>query len=262
MEMSHRSAAFEGIIQKAEADLRSLLGLGPDHAVLFLQGGASLQFAMVPANLRAAGASADYVLSGHWSKAALKEAQKSGRARVAGSTESSGFDRVPAQGELDLDPGAAYLHFTSNNTIYGTQWSIDPEPPARRAARLRRLLRRPQPARGRRAPGPLLRGRAEEPRPGGGHAGDRPEGPPRADPGRSAGGARLPPDGGEPLALQHAADLRDLRRGPRPGVAEEPRRARRGRRSGTRRRRRSSTKRSTAAAGSTAGTPTRPAARA
>ncbi len=130
MEMSHRSAAFEAIIQKAEADLRLLLGLGDDFAVLFLQGGASLQFAMVPANLRAAGSSADYVLSGHWSKAALKEAQKAGRARVAGSTESSAFDRVPAQGELDLEPDAAYLHFTSNNTIYGTQWSIDPEPPA------------------------------------------------------------------------------------------------------------------------------------
>jgi len=128
-EMSHRSAAFEGIIQRAEADLRSLLGLGPEHAVLFLQGGASLQFATVPANLRATGASADYVLSGHWSAAALKEAQKSGRARVAGSTESSGFDRVPAQGELDLDAGAAYLHFTSNNTIYGTQWSSFPAPP-------------------------------------------------------------------------------------------------------------------------------------
>ncbi len=130
MEMSHRSAAFEAIIQKAEADLRLLLGLGDDFAVLFLQGGASLQFAMVPANLRAAGSSADYVLSGHWSKAALKEAQKAGRARVAGSTESSAFDRVPAQGDLDLEPDAAYLHFTSNNTIYGTQWSIDPEPPA------------------------------------------------------------------------------------------------------------------------------------
>ncbi|MGE5126499.1 MAG: 3-phosphoserine/phosphohydroxythreonine transaminase [Betaproteobacteria bacterium] len=130
MEMSHRSAAFEAIIQRAEADLRSLLGVGGDHVVLFVQGGATLQFATVPANLRAAGASADYVLSGHWSKAALKEAQKSGRARVAGSTESSAFDRVPAQGELDLDPDAAYLHFTSNNTIYGTQWSIDPEPPA------------------------------------------------------------------------------------------------------------------------------------
>jgi phosphoserine aminotransferase len=129
MEMSHRSAAFEGIVQRAEADLRSLLGLGDAHAVLFLQGGATLQFAMVPANLRAPGASADYVLSGHWSRAALKEAEKTGRARVAGSTEAARFDRVPEQGELDLDPGAAYLHFTSNNTIYGTQWSIDPEPP-------------------------------------------------------------------------------------------------------------------------------------
>jgi phosphoserine aminotransferase len=129
LEMSHRSAAFEGIIQKTEADLRALVGLGSDRVVLFLQGGASLQFAMVPANLRAAERSADYVVSGHWAKVALKEAQKSGRARVAGSTEASAFDRVPAQGELDLDGGAAYLHFTSNNTIYGTQWTTPPEPP-------------------------------------------------------------------------------------------------------------------------------------
>jgi phosphoserine aminotransferase len=128
LEMSHRSAAFEAIIQKAEADLRALAGLGPEHAVLFLQGGATLQFAMLPANLRPAGASADYLVSGHWSQAALKEAQKSGRARVAGSTEGSGFDRIPAQAELDLDSGAAYLHFTSNNTIYGTQWPQPPEP--------------------------------------------------------------------------------------------------------------------------------------
>ena len=130
LEISHRSAAFEAIIHKAEADLRALAGIGPDHAVLFLQGGATLQFAMVPANLRAAGASADYVLSGHWSKAALQEADKTGRARVAASAEASGFDRVPTQAELDLDPTAAYLHFTSNNTIYGTQWPEPPEPPA------------------------------------------------------------------------------------------------------------------------------------
>jgi phosphoserine aminotransferase len=130
LEMSHRSKPFETIIQRAEADLRALLGLGADHAVLFLQGGASLQFAMVPMNLRAAGASADYLLTGHWSKAAFKEAQKGGRARPAGSTEATGFDRIPDRSELDLDPEAAYLHFTSNNTIYGTQWSIDPEPAA------------------------------------------------------------------------------------------------------------------------------------
>ena len=82
MEMSHRSAAFETVVQRAEADHRSRQGLGPDYTVLFLQGGASLQFAMVPMNLRAAGASADYVLSGHWSKAALKERPEIGpRAR-------------------------------------------------------------------------------------------------------------------------------------------------------------------------------------
>jgi phosphoserine aminotransferase len=130
LEMSHRSAAFEAIIHKAEAELRALAGIGPDYAVLFLQGGASLQFAMVPANLRREGASADYVLSGHWSKAALQEAQKQGRVRVAASTEGSAFDRVPSQAELDLDAAAAYLHYTSNNTIYGTQWSQPPEPPA------------------------------------------------------------------------------------------------------------------------------------
>jgi phosphoserine aminotransferase len=130
MELSHRSAAFGEVIEQAEADLRALLDLSSDYSVLFLQGGASLQFSMVPANLRPAGASADYVLTGNWSRAALKEAAKAGSARTVGSTESSGFDRVPAQGELDLDPEAAYVHFTSNNTIYGTQWSTEPEPPS------------------------------------------------------------------------------------------------------------------------------------
>lgn len=130
MEMSHRSAAFEAIIRGAEADLRALLGIPAGYAVLFLQGGASLQFAMVPMNLRSAGASADYVLTGHWSKGALKEAEKLGPTRVAGSTEESRFDRIPAPGELQLDPGAAYLHFTSNNTIYGTEWPSEPVPPA------------------------------------------------------------------------------------------------------------------------------------
>ncbi len=129
MELSHRSAAFEAIVQKAEADLRTLTGFGADHAVLFLQGGASLQFAMLVQNLLPQGASADYVVSGHWAKAALAEAQKLGRARAAGSSEATGYDRVPQQAELELDPSAAYLHYTSNNTIYGTQCSQAPEPP-------------------------------------------------------------------------------------------------------------------------------------
>jgi phosphoserine aminotransferase len=130
MEMSHRSPAFEAIIQGAEADLRALLGLSDAFAVLFLQGGASLQFAMLPMNLRAPQASADYVLTGHWSRTALKEAEKLGRARVAGSSEATKFDRIPAPEELALDPQAAYLHFTSNNTIYGTEWFTEPEPPS------------------------------------------------------------------------------------------------------------------------------------
>jgi phosphoserine aminotransferase len=130
MEMSHRSAAFEAIIGEAEADLRALAGIGDEHAVLFLQGGATLQFAMLPMNLRAAGASADYVLSGHWSKAALKEAEKLGAARAAGSSEATNFDRIPPVAELSLDEKAAYLHFTSNNTIYGTEWKAEPRPPA------------------------------------------------------------------------------------------------------------------------------------
>jgi phosphoserine aminotransferase len=129
MEMSHRSPAFEDIIGRAEADLRALLGLGEEFAVLFLQGGASLQFTMVPMNLRPAGASADYVLTGHWSKAALKEAEKLGAVRVAGSSEATKFDRLPAVGEVQADAKAAYLHFTSNNTIYGIEWFTEPMVP-------------------------------------------------------------------------------------------------------------------------------------
>jgi phosphoserine aminotransferase len=129
MELSHRSAAFEAIAQKAEADLRALTGFGAEHAVLFLQGGASLQFAMLPANLRGDSASADYLVTGHWSKAALAEARKQGQARAAASSEATGFDRLPERASFDLDPRAAYLHYTSNNTIFGTAWREAPEPP-------------------------------------------------------------------------------------------------------------------------------------
>src|SRR3972149_2071729 len=131
MEMSHRSKEFEGIIQGAEADLRALLGVPDDYRVLFLQGGATLQFAMLPMNLRPAGASADYVLTGAWAKAAIKEAEKVGRVRVAGSSEASSFSYIPSPADLQLDPQAAYLHFTSHETIHGVEWAADaePEPP-------------------------------------------------------------------------------------------------------------------------------------
>lgn len=122
LEMSHRSPAFENVMQKTEADLRELLDIPANYKVLFLQGGASTQFAMIPMNLRAAGASADYVINGSWGTAALKESQKLGPTRIAASTESTNFDRISAPESLDLDPQAAYLHYTSNETIHGVQY--------------------------------------------------------------------------------------------------------------------------------------------
>jgi len=127
MEMSHRSAAFENIICTTETDLRKLLNIPANYKVLFLQGGASLQFAMVPMNLLPATGDADYILTGSWSQKALAEAIKFGKVRVAGSTESENFARIPTQSELTLNPDAAYVHFTSNNTIYGTEWHNEPE---------------------------------------------------------------------------------------------------------------------------------------
>ena len=127
MEISHRSAEFESLIQTAEADLRTLLKIPGNYKVMFLQGGASLQFAMLPMNLRPAGSSADYIVTGTWSKTAFKEAQKLGATHAAANTESMNFDRLPEK--LDLDPKAAYLHFTSNETIHGVEWKTEPQPP-------------------------------------------------------------------------------------------------------------------------------------
>ena len=115
-ELSHRGPEYTAIHEDAEAGVRRLLGLDDDWAVLFLQGGASAQFAWVPLNL---GPGGDYVLSGVWSEKALAEAQLVGPARAAGSSADTRFDRLPTP---DLDPAASYVHVTSNNTIYGTQW--------------------------------------------------------------------------------------------------------------------------------------------
>jgi len=106
----------------AEADLRRLGRIPDDYKVLFLQGGASLQFSMVPMNLLTEGSITDYLITGDWSKKALKEAKKVGATNVAASTESEGFRRVPAPAEIKFTPGAAYVHMTSNNTIVGTEW--------------------------------------------------------------------------------------------------------------------------------------------
>ena len=130
MEMSHRSKAFEAILHNAEADLRALLGISDDYGVVFMQGGATLQFAMVAMNLLPAGASADYIVTGSWGRAAYKEAAKLGKVRAAANSEPNNFSAIPTQAELDLDPQAAYLHFTTNETIHGLEWQTEPIPPA------------------------------------------------------------------------------------------------------------------------------------
>ncbi len=127
MEWSHRSNEFEAINNGAEQGLRRLLGLGDDWAVLFLQGGASLQFSMAPMNLLQNQARADYLVHGTWGRKAIIEARKEGAARVAASSEESGWRRVPRTDEFELDAGAKYVHFTSNETIEGVQWPVEPE---------------------------------------------------------------------------------------------------------------------------------------
>jgi phosphoserine aminotransferase len=129
MEMSHRSPEFEGLMADIETNLRNLLGIPSQYKVLFQQGGASLQFAMVPMNLRSADASADYIVNGSWGTAAIQDAKKLGDTQTAATTESTNFDRIPDVDELNLDPKAAYLHFTSNETIHGLEFSEEPDPP-------------------------------------------------------------------------------------------------------------------------------------
>ncbi len=127
LEISHRSAAFDEIIEGCEADVRRLAGIPDGYHVLFLQGGASLQFSMVPMNLLPQGRSADYIVTGVWAQKAVKEAKRVGTVAVAASTETEQFKRVPSQHELKLDPAAAYVHYTTNNTIYGTQYQYTPQ---------------------------------------------------------------------------------------------------------------------------------------
>jgi phosphoserine aminotransferase len=126
LEISHRSATFDGIIKKAEADIRSLAGVPSNYKGLFLQGGASLQFSMVPLNLLTDGRTADYVLTGTWAQKAVKEAKRVGTVNITGSTEADRFNRIPRADECQFTPDAAYVHITSNNTIEGTQWKAEP----------------------------------------------------------------------------------------------------------------------------------------
>ena len=128
IEHSHRGAAYAKVHEEAKALFRELLDIPDTHEVLFMQGGASGQFALVPMNLRGEGQSADYINTGAWSDKAMAEAKITGEAREAGTGKVDGkYTRVPKQAELDLDPKAAYAHFTTNNTIMGTQFHEYPD---------------------------------------------------------------------------------------------------------------------------------------
>ena len=127
MEMSHRSKEFQRIIDAAEADLRELMRIPENYKVLFLQGGGTLQFAMVPLNLLTKSKKADYVLTGTWAKKAYKEAAKFGDVKVIASSEDDTFSWVPKITKENIRPDADYVYITSNNTIYGTKYNYVPE---------------------------------------------------------------------------------------------------------------------------------------
>lgn len=127
MEMSHRSSAYQAIIDECEALLRQILSIPENYKVLFLQGGASSQFAMIPLNLFGKSGKADYVLTGLWSKKAAKEAGRYGDVKVVASSEDKVFNYIPKVEKADFRPDADYVHITHNNTIYGTRFSTIPD---------------------------------------------------------------------------------------------------------------------------------------
>jgi len=129
LELSHRGKFFQPVIDRAEANVRQILNLSDDFAVIFVQGGASMQFAMIPMNLLNGG-TADYVDTGVWSNKASKEAKFFGTANIAASSRDDKYDHIPCPDTWKLTPGAAYLHITSNNTIAGTQYPDFPDAPA------------------------------------------------------------------------------------------------------------------------------------
>lgn len=127
MEMSHRSTTYEAVHQEAMQQIKLLLDVPEEYEVLFLQGGASLQFAMIPMNFLHPEQTAAYIMTGSWSEKALKEAKVLGQTRIAATTKEAQYNRIPALSEMNLQEEDAYVHVTSNNTIYGTQWYEFPD---------------------------------------------------------------------------------------------------------------------------------------
>lgn len=127
LEISHRSPWFEGVLEETEANLRRLLAIPENYRIVFMQGGSRLQFSLVPMNLlRGGGAKADYIVTGTWGQMAMQEAAREGAVRAAYNSQPHNFDRLPKQAELELDPEARYVHFTSNETIQGVQFQAEP----------------------------------------------------------------------------------------------------------------------------------------
>jgi phosphoserine aminotransferase len=127
MEISHRSKIFDEIMGRADTGLRELLGIPDNYHVLFLQGGASLQFSMLPINLLPPGGTADYIVTGSWGKKAVKEAKRCGSVNIAANMVDGGFTRIPEADEIKLDPNSTYVHITTNETIEGVEWKQEPE---------------------------------------------------------------------------------------------------------------------------------------
>ena len=131
MEHSHRGSAFKGILAQTEADCREVAGIPDDYRVLFLQGGASTQFYSIPMNFLDSVGTADYLVTGSWSKKALAQAKRLGKVNVAATSEDRNFSYIPHECSFSTPPD--YIHMTSNNTIFGTQWPTEPEVPEKRA---------------------------------------------------------------------------------------------------------------------------------
>ena len=129
LELSHRGKYFAPVIERAEANIRELMGISDDYAVCFIQGGGSMQFAMIPMNLLNGG-TADFIDTGVWSNKASKEAKYFGTANIAASSRETKYDHIPAASEWKLTPNAAYMYITSNNTVAGSRYAVLPEAPA------------------------------------------------------------------------------------------------------------------------------------
>lgn len=127
LEISHRSPWFDGVLNETEANLRRLLSIPDNYRIVFMQGGSRLQFSLVGMNLLRGGRSADYIVTGTWGQMAMQEAAREGTARAAWQGKPHNFDRLPDDSQLDLDPKAAYVHITSNETIQGVQFAREPE---------------------------------------------------------------------------------------------------------------------------------------